>query len=295
MVSWRRLPPGGVVAAVALYVVLVVPYVVFALVTTGHPLPTTFYAKATGIGADSLSRVISYLVALAYYVLTSNYALLLAPVGAVVLWMLRGEARAVVVWPLLLVLEQALLSPVLYHFGRYVMPLQPFFALWAAVGIGRLTRPSADAWRAALPPLALVVVTMLTVGPWANLYALSVRNINDMQVTMAHWVSAHVPRGAPVATHDVGAIGYLSRHDVVDIAGLVTPRFIALERENPDARRGHDVYAEIKRRGARFLIIIPGAYPSLAAQPGLRRVYSVTIRQPVIVPGPTMTVYKLTR
>jgi hypothetical protein len=175
------------------------------------------------------------------------------------------------------------------------MPLDPFFALWAVVGIGRLTRPSAgaDAWRTALPPLALVVLSVLTLNTWATLYALSVQNIDAVQVALGRWVRAHVPPGAPVATHDVGAIGYLSHRPVVDIEGLVTPPFIALKREQPTARRARDVYAEIKRDGARYLIIIPPAFPWLAAEPGLRRVYSVSVRHNVILPASTMAVYKV--
>jgi hypothetical protein len=161
------------------------------------------------------------------------------------------------------------------------------------VGIGRLTRPSADAWRTALPPLALVVLSVLSLSNWANLYALSVQNIDDVQVALGRWVRRHVPPGVAVATHDVGAIGYLSNRPVVDIEGLVTPPFIALKREQPTARRARDVYAEIKRDGARYLIIFPSAFPWLAAEPGLRRVYSVAVRHNVILPASTMAVYRL--
>jgi hypothetical protein len=96
-----------------------------------------------------------------------------------------------------------------------------------------------------------------------------------------------------VATHDVGAIGYLSNRPVVDIVGLVTPRFLALEREQPTARRARDVYAEIRRDGARYLIIIPPTFLWLAAEPGLRRVYSVSVHHNVILPASTMAVYRL--
>jgi hypothetical protein len=284
-----------IVVAIALYLALVLPYNVFALVTTGHPLPTTFYAKASNLGLGTLPTAIVYLLVLAYKLLTSNYALLLAPLGALVLWRAGGESRAVVAWPVLFVAEQALLSPLLYHFGRYVMPLEPFFVLWATVGIVRLTRPSEGpgSWRTALPPLALVVLGALTLSNWANVYALSVQNIDDIQVALGRWVRGHVPPGAPVATHDVGAIGYLSNHPVVDIYGLITPRFIALEREQPTARRARDVYAEIRRDGARYLIIIPSSFSWLATEPGLRRVYSVSVRHNLILPASTMAVYKV--
>lgn len=293
----HRPAPREVALAVTLYLALALPYPIFALVTTGHPLPTTFYAKASSLGAQSLPLALVYLVAMIYYVITSNLSLIVAPLGALALWRLRGEARAVVAWPLLLMLEQAFLSPVLYHFGRYVMPLEPFFCLWAVVGIRRLTRPaaSAETWRVALPPLALVVVTALTVNSWANLYALSVRNINGLQVALGKWVRHNVPLGVPVATHDVGAIGYLSDHPVVDIVGLVTPRFIPLEHETPARRAARAIYTEVRREGARYLIIFPKVYSDLAAQPGLRRIHSATITHPVVVPANTMVVYQVSR
>jgi hypothetical protein len=308
-----RPPAATIVLAVALYLALVLPYNAFALVTTGHPLPTTFYAKTGGLGPQTLPLALQFVVGLAFYTLLTNAAVLvLAPIGAVVLWRMGAEARAVVAWPVALLFVQALLSPLLYHFGRYTMPLDPFFALWAVVGalwavvtIGRLTRPSAgaDAWRTALPPLALIVLSVLTLAlivlsvltlnTWATFYALSVQNIDDVQVALGRWVRGHVPPGVPVATHDVGAIGYLSNHPVVDTEGLVTPRFIALKREQPTARRARDVYAQIRRDGARYLIIMPPAFPWLAAEPGLQRVYSVSVRHNVILPAPTMVVYKL--
>jgi arabinofuranosyltransferase len=317
---YRRTRPSAatIALAVALYLALVLPYNAFALVTTGHPLPTTFYAKTGGLGPQTLPLALQYVVGLAFYtVLTNAAVLVLAPLGAVALWRTGAEARAVVAWPVALLLVQALLSPLPYHFVRYAMPLDPFFALWAVVGIGRLTRPApvapagtprsngpagpqgpsagADAWRMALPPLALVVLSVLSLSNWANLYALSVQNIDDVQVTLGRWVRAHVPSGAPVATHDVGAIGYLSNRPVVDIVGLVTPPFIALEREQPTARRARDVYAAIRRDGARYLIIFPSAFAWLAAEPGLRRIYSVSVRHNVILPASTMAVYRLGR
>lgn len=339
--SWTRL----LLAAAGLYLLLVLPYVAFALLTTGRPLPTTFYAKASGLGPHTLSTAMTYLV---YYILltiSGNPALLLAPLGAVALW--RGRAtrtgrgvlntpvvtpvvtrRATldvifgtisgatphaaprlialvsVSWPLALLLEQAIFSPVLYQFARYVMPLEPFLALWAVVGIERLTRRAAageaggrrDRWRGALPPLALLALLALTLTRWEAYYAASVRDIDDMHVALGGWVRTHVPAGAPLALNDIGAIGYLSGRPVVDIEGLVTPQFIALKHELPLSRRAADFYAAFHRLGVRYLIVFPDVYPWLVKASGahLRQVYSITLAHPVIVPAKTMVVYRIT-
>jgi len=315
-----RPPLTALAPPIALYALLAAPYNVFALLTTGHPLPTTFYAKSVPLGVDTLPHALAYLVVLLSLLVGGNVITILAPLGALALWRSRlpratpatsvagrrhngtshgvqdTSARAVVAWPLLLIAEQALLSPVLYHFGRYVMPLQPFILLWVVAAVARLTRVSTarDGWRAALPPLALVLMTALALGGWARRYAMSVRDIDGMQVALGHWTRAHIVAGVPVAAHDIGAIGYISGHPVVDIEGLVTPRFLALKREQPASRRAADIDAEIRRLGARYLIVFPRAYQSLVVQPGLRRVYSVAVQQPTIVQEPVMAVYILT-
>ncbi|MCA1599382.1 MAG: hypothetical protein LC769_10305, partial [Chloroflexi bacterium] len=140
---------------------------------------------------------------------------------------------------------------------------------------------------------ALVVAPVFSLGGWAQRYAMSVRDIDGMQVALGRWVRAHVPARAPVAAHDIGAIGYISNHPIVDIEGLVTPRFLALKREQPEGRRVADIDAEVKRLGARYLIAFPHAYQSLTTQPGVRRVYSVTVRDPSIVQEATMSVYRV--
>ncbi len=333
-----RPPIVAALSALALYVALTAPYNVFALLTTGRPLPTTFYAKSVPLGPETLPHALVYVAALAYLLVAGNVILILAPLGAFALWrsprvtavvdstspiglQLRSnapgpfkvrtlpwsfrarpavhdaEARALVAWPLLLIAEQAALSPVLYHFGRYVMPLQPFLLLWTVAGLARLMRafapPDRRAWSMILVSSMLAVATALSLGGWAQRYARSVRDIDGMQVALGRWVRAHVPAGAPVAAHDIGAIGYISNHPVVDIEGLVTPRFLALKREQPEGRRVADIDAELKRLGARYLIAFPRAYQSLTAQPDMRRVYSVTVRDPLIVQEATMSVYEV--
>ena len=315
-------------AAAGSYLLLVLPYVAFALLTTGRPLPTTFYAKASGLGPHTLSIAVTYLVYYILLTLSGNPALLLAPLGAVVLWRGRatGTRRGVlntpratpratprvialvsVSWPVALLLEQAIFSPVLYQYARYVMPLEPFLALWAVVGIERLTRRAPggvagarhagwDRWRGALPPLALLALAALTLTRWEAYYAASVRDIDDMHVALGGWARAHIPAGAPLALNDVGAIGYLSGRPVVDIEGLVTPQFILLKHELPLSRRAADFYAAFHRLGVRYLIVFPAVYPWLVNASGahLRQVYSVTLAHPVIVPARTMVVYRIT-
>ena len=55
-----------------------------------------------------------------------------------------------------------------------------------------------------------------------------------MQVQLGRWIAANTPPGARIALNDVGAIAYVSRREVVDVMGLVTPAIIAYRQ----GRRG---------------------------------------------------------
>ncbi len=66
-----------------------------------------------------------------------------------------------------------------------------------------------------------------------------------------------VPADALVATHDIGAMGYFSEHNLLDLAGLVSPEVIPFIR---DESRLRDY---LNDRGVAYLVTFPDWYPSL--------------------------------
>ena len=87
-----------------------------------------------------------------------------------------------------------------------------------------------------------------------RLYAQGARDNNAQVVTIGRWIDAHLPPGAHVAIHDVGAIGYYSHRRLTDVIGLITnhqaeicnqgpgARFEAFERMTPAERPTHFAY-----------------------------------------------------
>jgi hypothetical protein len=81
-----------------------------------------------------------------------------------------------------------------------------------------------------------------------------------MQVSLGRWVAAHTPADARLALNDVGAIGYVSRREVVDVMGLVTPAIMPYRRAGEAG-----VLRYLARTCPDYLIIFPAWFPELSA------------------------------
>jgi hypothetical protein len=81
-----------------------------------------------------------------------------------------------------------------------------------------------------------------------------------MQVRLGRWVAVNTPVDARLALNDVGAIGYLSRREVIDVMGLVTPAIIPYRR---DGEAG--VLRFLERACPDYLIVFPAWFPTLTA------------------------------
>ena len=58
-----------------------------------------------------------------------------------------------------------------------------------------------------------------------------------------------------IAAHDIGALGYFDYHELIDLAGLVSPDVIPFIRDEPQLANYLD------QRGADYLIAFPEFYP----------------------------------
>src|SRR5262249_35637649 len=106
------------------------------------------------------------------------------------------------------------------HYSIHLLPLAIVVAVAALAGLARGAR-----LRAVVAALFLIASIVAAPGA-AERYAWAVQNIDAMQVHLGRWVTAHTPPDARLALNDVGAIAYLSRREIVDVMGLVTPAII---------------------------------------------------------------------
>ena len=108
--------------------------------------------------------------------------------------------------------------------------------------------------------------------------------IDSEMVATARWVSTNVPPDALVAAHDIGALGYFGGHNLVDLAGLVSPEVI------PFLRDEDRIAAYLDQRGVTYLVIFPDWYQHLTS--GLIPVFTTGAPYAPALGGLNMVVYR---
>jgi tetratricopeptide (TPR) repeat protein len=219
---------------------LVVCYLGFNLWLSGSILPNTYAAKLSYYRNGNPSFPLQ-----AWHFFTDGHAVTIAILAAIGMLgtlyrLFRREftqGLVLFLWVVTLFLAYWRNLPFLFQEGRYLMPALPFVALLALTGF----QVSIEGIRRAMPtlrkrtivPTALMVVLGIAtvqsgMAAWAKRvdYAEMCRYISDRQVHAAHWMHEHLPEGAVIATHDIGAIAYYSGRRIVDMVGLVSPDMI---------------------------------------------------------------------
>jgi len=109
-----------------------------------------------------------------------------------------------------------------------------------------------------------------------------------MQVRLGRWVAAHTPPDARLALNDVGAIAYVSRREVVDVMGLVTPAIIPYRRAGEAG-----VLRYLERTCPDYLIIFPAWFPKLSAMSDrFTPIYRIRLDHNTVAGADEMVVYE---
>jgi len=302
-------------------VVAVAPAALFSLWTVGTLYPATAAAKVEGglvgwLGGVNepaaltwIWRPWTFLTGWIGWLTATHWLLPLALVpGLVLAWRRAGRALGAVALALLAhPFGMALLAPYrgpAFQEGRYSIHLLPLVALTLAVALGDRGRSNTGLGRGATAPpvpqrnawvrtvavvwLGIAVVSLV---PAATRYGWAVQNINAMQVHLGRWVDTNLPRTARIAANDIGAIGYFSRREVIDLMGLVTPEII------PFRRRGEPgVMRYLKEACPQYVIIFPAWFPQIASSTEtLEPVYRVRLERNEVAGAAEMVVYRLAR
>ena len=265
-------------------------YLLFNLMISGSPLPNTFYAKQAEY-ADYLK--LPFLVRFgseAFPVLKGMGIILLPGMLLTLLSAIRRRAWGVLaaaVWFVGFLALYAWRLPVTYQYGRYVMPAMPIFFLLGLAGLLEFISVRGHHWRWIISMSWKLVAGGVLLVFWvlgALHYAQDVAFIESEMVATAKWVSTDLPPNALVAAHDIGALGYFGRHDLIDLAGLVTPELI------PFLRDEQRIAAYLNERGVNFLVTFPDWYQNLTS--GLSPVYSTDAPYALALGELNMVVYR---
>ena len=242
---------------------LVVPYLLFNLWLSGTPMPNTFYAKQVEYAYWQTEPFLYHIEVLLLQVFTGPSIILLPGIiGWVVLSIRRRDwaSMASMLWCggyLYLYISRL---PAYQH-GRYLMPAMPilfligllaFFEFTKSNLLKRYHRIAQQVWQ-----VSLVLVTLGFMALGARAYGEDVGLIESEMVVTAKWVAQNIPPNSIIAAHDIGALGYFDHHQLIDLAGLVSPEVIPFMRD--EAR----LAAYLNQRGVSYLVAFPDFYPDM--------------------------------
>jgi hypothetical protein len=263
--GWRHLSAFG-----AGFAVLAGPYVGFHLALGGRPLPQTVYAKVAYYGqAPTLSSIGGFVrdLLLAFAPGIMPLVVLLLPFS---LWRMSkrrdwpwGPGLA---WAGLTTLLAALRMPAVLHFGRHFVPILAPIILAS----GETLRHIRPRHRQAL---LLLAGCLLLIGVYigASFFTPACQLILDTQVEMGDWIATELPPDIPVATHDVGAIGYFGEHPVVDTLALITPDLTPVVAE----RDTDALLAYLQQHDVQYLATLDDVYSEIQELEGVQHVIKV--------------------
>lgn len=252
--------------AALLAALMLVPVATLFWAWHGSPLPTTFSVKAGGDHrlwpasrdawrfAEVLFRVQPWL-------------LIFSAAGAL---RLVRERRTLLpaLWVLALPLAYSAMTSageavLLGNFGRYAFPLLPFVIVLGALALDELFEVLVSMGSAAVRRWAPLALCLLVLWPglratWvgAQRAGVAAMNVAQTDVSAALWIRENLP-SARVGAQDIGALGFFTDNELVDLVGLVNPEILAFTR---GARQMDGLAEYIARRGVDHVLLFPASY-----------------------------------
>jgi len=242
----RHRRPGRTLRSGLLVTALVSPWIAFATLSFGSPIPNTAFAKSGWTGqassfvAEIWPKIFSDLMlgSAAASLLVLAFTL----VGGLALLVDRDLRKLWIVpaWMALYLCAYTILK-VSYAFSWYYFPLVcgslflAGFGLDSALrGLDRRMRDLPATGRRLISTAAILAAAIL--AAWQIGHGLAVAAEiptakwsgarDEIYRSVAGWLTDHAPVGASVAMCEVGAIAYYSEIRVIDLWGLVTPAVI---------------------------------------------------------------------
>jgi hypothetical protein len=240
-------------------------YLFFNLLLAGTVLPTTFYAKQAEYISWQQRPLLGRIGEVALQFLAGPALMLLPGFVLVTVQAVREKKWgqiAAVLWIAGYLCLYLLRLPAYQH-GRYIMPAMPIYFFIGLAGFYNALRSPVRTRAARLVKSSWVMaIVVFCAGFWlmgARYYSEDVRFIESEMVDTANWVAKNIPSDKLLAVHDIGAMGYFGNHNMVDLAGLISPDVI------PFIRDEFRLAAYLDERSVDYLVTFPDWYPFLTS------------------------------
>jgi len=276
---------------------VVIPWILQCIQTSGNPLPDTFYVK---VGEVTPYHIDVWDIFWGSFFSTMPFLLMGIIVGVALFFRKRP-------YPWLFAISLALLYrftmpyQAMVNNSRYVTPIFSFLLISCVAGflifgdelkqnVREFTPDLAHGTLSALLLILVIVPSTLPYMAQANVYATATKNINEMQVDIGMWIQDNTPADAVLAIGDIGAIRFLSNRVIIDLVGLVTPEIAYGDFSISELRNF------LRSRDCDYLVIFGKWISHFGAVMGdrIEEVYSVAIPDNIICGDDSMHVFEIT-
>ena len=214
-------------------------YLLFNYILSGSPLPNTYRSKLATYQNNSRSKYFQDDVI--KYFTSTEFALYWIPflIAAIVVLkdLIKRQYNGFSIYLIFItgfIFTYWWLIPFTPAYGRYLLPIVPFYIILAVYGVKELLEFFSLKIRSAVPVnilgigyfAAALVVSVVYFTDFANLYTLTNKYYNDRHVFVGKWIAKNTPVNSVIATHDIGAIEYYGNRKLIDMVGLVSPEVL---------------------------------------------------------------------
>lgn len=290
--------------SILIFVLITFPYLIFSYIISGDFFPNTFRGQG---GFFRFIPDFEYLGNAVIYFFMDNFITAVLYLFSIVFYITKikkyfSELRYVnliFLWIIILPVALSVLIPNWRHHVRYLIPLIPFinFASLYMFIVLINTEFLAGLKNIILKRKQIIALFVVFSLVYFIVYALALGkntdNINEQQVYLANWVKDNVGREETIALNDIGAITFISKNKVLDMAGLITPDILRYRnyqwKDNLDSMN-----LLMKKNNVRYLIIYDNWFKEYLREYGknLTFVTSAILENNTICGGIEMKVYK---
>lgn len=237
----RNIPeaPKKIIIAFSTASIFLIAYFIFNYFLSGSILPNTYSAKLEYYhGNDRVSFLENEVIK---YFTQSEFSLFWFPflIGVIGIFrsMFKKEKNNLLVFLLFifgLIGVYYIKLPFAHRFGRYLMPVIPFYIIIAVSGVKIFFDFISVKFKSAgIPNFLFIIYLIAACGVLINgnikeaeEYSFFCKYHNDRHVAAGKWLKRNTDENAVIATHDIGAIAFYSERKIIDMAGLITPELI---------------------------------------------------------------------
>jgi hypothetical protein len=296
---------GKLILSVLLFVLLLIPYLVFCYIHTGGFLPNT-YEGQVGAGSKFLPNF-TFLLESGKIFVKDNFIVLILwfiAMGYFIRSLFRKQVDMkflfINLWVILLPLVSAFVASNWRHHGRYLIPLIPFINIIAIYILHKIhiryhNRGYKRSELLRKSSIALVLIFSVNSGVlFAGVLGWNVQNINDQQGSIGNWLRLNLSEEKAFGMNDIGIITFTTKKYVVDMAGLVSPEVFKFQKLSYEEGT-KALFEYLKYKGVNYIIIYPDWFEYIMDNysAAFEKVHSARLEKNTICGGIEMFVYRI--